>query len=66
MKLESSWNWKKNAVLTLRSSPPTSSETYPYQKGEHNGAEGAGWSKAKNLDNILELTLKAIEAKKAD
>ena len=40
MKLELSWNWKKSAVLTLISSPPTSSKTYPYPKGEHNGAIG--------------------------
>ena len=40
MKLELSWNWKKSAVLTLISSPPTSSKTYPYPKGEHNGAVG--------------------------
>ena len=64
MKLELSWNWKKTAVLTYRSSPPTSPETYP--KGEHN-ASIQNWRQkfkvAFHLDNfILDTTITSFES----
>ena len=31
--------------------PPTSSKTYPYPKGEHNGAEGPKYASLRNLCN---------------
>ena len=33
--------------------PPTSSETYPYPKGEHNGAEGPKYA---SLSKLAEMT----------
>ena len=50
-KLELSWNSNCGSHKGLPI-PPTSSKTYPYPKGEHNGAVGPKYASKTNWGNI--------------